>query len=172
MLMILLFGCTKYDEAQIYVIPEGGHYSKGRKISRVKDNEIYFHFTFNETHRYIAELPDGTAVDFQNKLYGLTALNPEKHSARISWMQVGDRFLILAFYHINGIWDSEPLYYAEIDEELDLVITAGYGIYRFYCNGTEYILHGTPKFKPYRAYPYFGGDPVCPHKMTFIIEEF
>ena len=161
-ILLLLFGCKKYDQLHTYTILQGNHRST-TKISSVKAREVYFKFRFTKDHEF--------ETDHYNKLYGLTSLKIHRNSARIGYRYKNERFEVVAYYYINGVRSTEPLYEAKVNEDLEFAVMAGFGEYSFYCNGEQIVIYETKEFKTWRTYPYFGGESVAPWDMCFAITE-
>ena len=174
-LMLLSAGCSKYNYdkvEQTYTIKEGKYRSVNR-ISRVHNDDLWFHFTFEENHRYLSEIPDDENRLDINKLYGLTSKKIHSNSCRIGWRELNNgNFEVLAYWYIDNVRGYKHLYEAKQGELLEMVVT-NFGDYRFYCNGEQIIIKTESGGfdKSYRAWPYFGGNNPAPHTMNFKITE-
>ena len=171
LMLLLLLGCTKFetDVEKNYIIKTGNHQIENKKIVKVKSNHLLFHFTFNDNHRYLHEIPDDENRLDYNKLFGLTSPKIHENSARIGWRELtNENFEIAAYWYLDGVRGFEYLYEAKEGELLEMEVT-NFRDYRFYCNG-EQIIIPAKEFKSYLAYPYIGGQNYAYHDMKFKIK--
>lgn len=183
-LSFTLSSCNPFsvDPLANYIIDEGAHESHyytyfnkrketNKKIAPVllSGKQLDFTFRFKDSHEYDYTVPDGGDI---NKLYGLTSVNIHKNSARFGWRFVGDNtYEIFAYWYSNGTRDWKLLTTAKANEYLYFSVDVSGGQYYFSVNEFTHTVYGTKNFIPARAFPYFGGDNVAPHKMFFLIAE-
>lgn len=184
LLLLAFTSCSIYsvDPSVTYIIKKGDHYAgyytfqnkykdTSKKIAPIwlRGNRIEFKFSFNDTNKYDFSVKDGLDI---NKLYGITSTKIHENSARIGWRYTGDdNFEVFAYYYVRGVRGWTLLGTYKTRERLTISIDVSKHEYTYVVNNEWFSVYNTKNILAARAFPYFGGDNVAPHKMIFLITE-
>ena len=160
-----------------FIIAEGSHYAQERKVGVFRGESLEISAYFDQSAQY--DLGDDDQFDV-NKLYGVSDCGTlhMKNSARMGWRwNLQTRKLeILAFTHVNGVFDFKLIGEAKLNQSYryQIQLSSDKSSYLFSFNQYQISMpRGCQDtvISGYKLYPYFGGNKAAPHDIRIKIAE-
>lgn len=170
-ILLLLTSCRKTDDGWMeYVIEKGNHYCNGWKVNTCNP-ELKFEYILTESCAY----GNDSVQPGVNKLYGFSNLSGNhEYSARLGW-QYNDKInkvIIYWYAYVDGVRKYDELDTITLGSQNYGRVAIDHSNYLFQSNSHYKWIPGADESMVYcRQYPYFGGQSVCPHRMTILIRD-
>lgn len=171
-LLVMLFGCERYEDNMpytLYEIKEGKHSSRTR-LSWLLQSHLSYEVIFDNSCRY-ATKDSSKQLDI-NKLFGFSDCNShhQSNSARFGWRWNNNQLEVLSYCYKNGTRTATHIAYLALNEPYRCHIYLFEDHYELEVEGFPRIIESRADICTrgtyYQLWPYFGGTETAPHNIT------